>query len=550
MDSTQHERAPAGMNRPLWIALHLVALAGLLFAFSSLLSLGTRYGFSREVEYWLFRPTDNATFVIVGLSAWLSYRRWHRVRVLPLRTGPLWLVAMALGLAALVHGWAVYCSAPDLQIFALVLDVIGLVTLYWGVAGLRVLWLPIAFLLFAVPMPAPLLLAIVWKLQMFTADYAGWLLHLIGVPALVSGDQILRPTQAFQVIEGCSGLRSTETLTMLTVLLIDLFQRRGWHAALLILASPIIAVFLNGLRVLTLILNPHSEVIAIHNLQGIAILLAGLLLVYFLDGLLERYAFLSPQHPDRVHDADTPPFRPNVAVGGFLLCAATASALYLWLPVWEDPSVAPNSLDASMSAAFEGWPSQKNEPDFVFRGSARFGEVFDRRFDVSGEPVDVFVATADFGQRGGSPISRSTAVPGTGWRPRSSERVRVPPEGKLVEERVVEKGKRRMLVLHYYEGNRGLLVETFRALLALDRSPLRRTRALAVVRIATPIRDRSEAALAVSRKRLERVSVRLEQALPGVIGTKAIVSRSTVHRPIGSGGRLALALQSPEGKRR
>jgi exosortase len=515
VDSIEQETGALrpGAGQPVWIGLHVLGVAGFLFAFSSLLTLGTRYSFAKGVEYWLFRPTDNAPLVILGLSLWLAYRRWYKVRALPLRSGPGWLAASALVLGALVQVWAVYTSAADLQVFALVFDVVGLVTLYWGVPGLRVLWLPIAFLLFAIPMPAPLLLAIVWKLQIFTADYAGWMLHVLGLPALVSGDQILRATQAFQVIEGCSGLRSTETLSMLTVLMIDLFRRRGWHAAILILAAPVLAVFLNGLRVLTLILNPHSEIIAIHNLQGIAILLAGLLIVYFIDGLLERVSFLTPG-PERSFALSDGrfPFRPKTALAGLLISAGMACAIYLWLPIWHDESQPPD-LYALMTEAFDEWPSQKGEPDFVFRGSARFGQVFDRIYTIDGHDVSVFVATADFGQRGGSPISRLTAQPGTGWRPRSSEWPRLEPGSRRVEERVLEKGKRRVLLYHFYEGNRGLAVETLRALFALDRSPLRRAESLAVVRIATSIRDRSEAAHAESRERLQAAYERLEPVL-------------------------------------
>ena len=55
--------------------------------------------------------------------------------------------------------------------------------------------------------------------------------------------------------------------------------------------------------------------------------------------------------------------------------------------------------------------------------------------------------------------------------------------------------------------------QTLRALFALDRSPLRRAESLAVVRIATSIRDRSEAAHAESRERLQAAYERLEPVL-------------------------------------
>ncbi|HIL81405.1 MAG TPA: exosortase/archaeosortase family protein, partial [Myxococcales bacterium] len=278
-------------------APHWLAIAAVLAAFRELLTVGTRYSFEKGVEQWLFLPGDSAPIVIIAIAAWLAYRRSNRIRALPLCTGPWWLWLPLFSLGAGFSAWAIYTQALDLQVISLVFVVSGLVVAYLGSAGLRALWLPIAVLLFAVPLPAPLLLAVVFKLQIWTAQLAGSCLYLLGVPHLVSGDQILRVSQAFQVIEGCSGMRSIQILTLLTVLLVDLFQRRGWHAVILIGIAPLLAFALNGVRVLTLILNPHSEIIAIHNLQGIVILLVGLVIVYAIDALLERFEALDAEGP-------------------------------------------------------------------------------------------------------------------------------------------------------------------------------------------------------------------------------------------------------------
>ncbi len=503
-------------------ALYLFGFALLAFAFSSLFTMGTQYGFAKGVEYWLFRPTDNSPAIVAFLSAWLAYRRWPRLRALPRHSGPGWLVVAALASAQLVFAWAVYTGAADLQVFALVATIIGLVAAHWGVAGLRVLWLPIFFLLFAVPMPAPFLLALVFKLQLWTANYAGWILYVFGVPALVSGDQILRAAQSFQVIEGCSGLRSLETLTMLTILLIDLFRRTGWHALILVIAAPFIAFMLNGFRVVTLILNPYSEIIAIHNLQGIVILLAGLLLVYFIDGLLERLPLqLGPRAKVSKEGAS---FAPRLALGALLVTASASALLLVSVPTWEEPGPHRHDFAQLITGALEPWPSQKNEPDFVFRGSARFGQIVDRRFSVGDTSVDVFAATADFGQRGGSPRSASTAVPGSGWLVRDAALAPRRDSDRFANVRVVEKGKQRRLVYHYYEGDRGLVVETLRSLFALDRSPWRRDRPLAVVRISTPIHDRSDAARKAAEDRVARALERVEPALEDFLGSASAAS--------------------------
>ena len=106
---------------------------------------------------------------------------------------------------------------------------------------------------------------------------------------LVSGDRLILDRGLFAIIETCSGLRSIETLALLAILMIDLFGRRGRHALILLVLSPFVAFLINGLRCLGLIFNPHADIASIHNLQGIAMLLGGVLLLYFVDGLLARF---------------------------------------------------------------------------------------------------------------------------------------------------------------------------------------------------------------------------------------------------------------------
>jgi exosortase len=496
-------------------ALQAIALVGLAYAYRPLLTLGTRWSFSQGVEYWLFRPGDNAPVIIIVLCAWLFYRRWWRLRKLPRAAGPVWLIAGSLVLGLSVYLWARYTRADDLFALSLAFNMVGLVTLHWGLPGLRALWLPIAFLLFCIPAPAPLLLAVIWKLQLWTAEYAGWMLYVLGLPALVSGDIITRASQSFQVIEGCSGLRSVEILTMLAVLLVDLFRRTGIHAVILVVLAPFIAFALNGLRVLTLILNPHSEIVAIHNLQGIAILLVGLLIIYGIDGLIERHTKLdsSPSTaPSPRSGAQASLTRGHALVVLVTVGLVTPLSVFA-VPVWQPPAVDRTSLGPTVDAALEGWPSTDREVDLFFWGSARFSQVvYEGRQTELGE-VDLWIGVSDFGQRGGSAMSPKTALPGPGWRVREVERMGIGAAGVLGEEHVIEKGKQRLLVRHWYSGTRGLVSELSRNLLALDRSWLYRERPMLVTRLSTPLTSRDEAARAEARARLDLVYERLSPAL-------------------------------------
>ena len=101
----------------------------------------------------------------------------------------------------------------------------------------------------------------------------------------------------FQVIESCAGLRSIETLMMSAVVYAEIFGRRGPHALILVVAAPLLGVLVNLIRVLSLVASPFSNIDPVHTLQGIAMIVVGVLLIAFLDFLLDK--LLPPAHSRR-----------------------------------------------------------------------------------------------------------------------------------------------------------------------------------------------------------------------------------------------------------
>ena len=324
-----------------------------------------------NLEEWFFEPSDSSPVVILVLCAWLLWRRRDRLAALWGRRGS-WVTTAGLWLAAVaVFAWAVRARAPELEVVALIPTLLGAAHLLGGMAALRAVALPAAVLWFALPIPAPLLNQILWHLQIWTADFTGLLLRMIAMPVLVSGDRIILGAGLFQIIETCSGLRSIETLGLLSILMIDLFGRRGRHAWILFLLSPFVAFLINGLRCLGLIFNPHADIASIHSLQGIAMLLGGVLLLYFIDGWLARRG--SP--PERI---PATPRGAESSLGARTAIALGFSATLLavsWLPAFPRTSLAANSPASSLEQSFDGWEGTDQANDWMFYGTAAFGQV-------------------------------------------------------------------------------------------------------------------------------------------------------------------------------
>jgi exosortase len=477
---------PAPGRRGLGLLL-LNAIFAVL-AFGPLVSFDPEPTLEAEFEGVFFSPADTSPSVVLLLAAWLLYRRWGRLKRLPLASGPAWLSGGLLLLAGAILAWATYVGAQDLRVLALMAAMMGLVSLFGGRRAMRALLLPTVFLAFAMPMPAPLLNFTLFHMQFWTAEFAGLLLHLLGTTAFVTGDQILREGNSFAIVETCSGVRISETLTMLTILMLDLFRRRPLHCAILLAFAPAVAFFCNGIRSVTLILNPHSDIAEIHTLQGIGMLLGGLLLLYAIDGLLGW--LLHSKAPVGVPPPEPPPAaaagRP---VGAWSLWVATGAlaafaGLALLVPPWSPPPREMAPLFHTSFGEIGGWTSSELRVDRKFYGRIGIERDLYRRYHSDGATVDLYAATGTRSFRPRSVLFTKAVLPGSGWNTQEAGVLRLEPGGIDATWRVSVSGTRTFLVISWHEQAGGLAAESLRSFLGLDLSPLHRSGRPMVLRLS------------------------------------------------------------------
>ena len=468
---------------------------------------------SGQVEEFFFEPSDSSPLVVMGLSGWLVWRRRRRLARLWGAHAPILGTLAWFALAVGIFGWSVVADVPELQAVALVPALLGATHVLCGRAGLRVVALPAAVLLFAVPIPAPLMNWILWKLQIWTASFTELLIGGLGFDVLRSGDLLIMTDGLFQIIETCSGARSIETLGMLSVLMIELFGRRGRHALTLLVLSPFVAFLINGLRCVGLIFNPHADISSIHNLQGVAMLLGGVLLLYFLDGALEK-VFRSPtplsawERAVRSGPASRAPLAPRVAtVFAFSVCLLAVSFLPASEPVVPRAKRATEVLPLELGP----WRGQDQKIDWLFLGKAKFAQTLHRRYSAGADAVDVFLGQADPSTRVRSYLSPKAAYPGAGWLTESESRGQI--AGREVTLRVLRKGANRRLVAHWFEGSPGLGTETARALIGrfpADALPI-------AVRLSTDLPSAQDDARLRARARIEYFAGLILPALDDLI---------------------------------
>jgi len=141
----------------------------------------------------------------------------------------------------------------------LALTTLGVVTIWiggyvtcFGIQASRIALFPLGFLMFIIPLPEALLSRVITALQYASTEVVDVLFQLTPLPVLRDGLYFALPGLSIEVARECSSIRSSIALLITGVLVSHLLLRRWWSkAAVLLLVFPL-AVFKNGVRIVTL----------------------------------------------------------------------------------------------------------------------------------------------------------------------------------------------------------------------------------------------------------------------------------------------------------
>ena len=180
-----------------------------------------------------------------------------------------WLLSIGLGLLSII--WYLFESI-NLQLASAVL-LLALFTVYvatsFSIATARQLFPLIAMFLFAIPL---------WgeftdSLVELSSLIVGRLVELIGITAIIEGNNILIPSGIIQIAEGCSGLRYL-TISLLLAYIVCLLNGYNFRQSLIALAvATILGLLTNWIRIAALVIigyqtNMQSSLMHDHETFG------------------------------------------------------------------------------------------------------------------------------------------------------------------------------------------------------------------------------------------------------------------------------------------
>jgi exosortase len=196
-------------------------------------------------------PEYSHIYLVPAVAFFLAYVRRSRLKYVRVN-GTL------IGPVLVIIGWIAgsYGFNHKTQVLFHVGAVLVLIGCIVCVLGKQILFrfFPVAFvLLMMVPMPGSLRLAIAEPLQQWTAEIARFIFGLFGVDTQVAGNLLMINGRPVLIAEACNGMRMVFPLLLIAYGFAFGLPLRASVRFLIVLASPVVALFCNVLRVLPLI---------------------------------------------------------------------------------------------------------------------------------------------------------------------------------------------------------------------------------------------------------------------------------------------------------
>ena len=229
--------------------------------------------------------------IILAVALWLLYGKRHQLVAAPAR--PLgWLGWPLLVFALLLYALG---RSQDIIMFAIgsqILLLVALLLIFKGLQALRLVWFPLVFMLFMVPLPEALVANITGPLKSAVSAVASSLLYSFGYPVGRSGVVMTVGPYQLLVADACAGLNSMFTLEALGMLYMNLMRytnpTRNIVLALLLVPTAFMA---NIVRVMILVLvtyhfGDEAGQGFVHSFAGMVLFMVALGLMLVLDKVL------------------------------------------------------------------------------------------------------------------------------------------------------------------------------------------------------------------------------------------------------------------------
>ena len=438
-------------NQKLFIIALIIAFVAY---FGGLSDLVTRWNKQEEYGHGYFIPLITLWFL------------WSRKSALIASIGESSWVGPALILIATVGLMLGELSAIFVLIqFGFLLTIIGLILSYGGKSLLKVSWLPIAFLLFAIPLPYFVGAQLSWRLQILSSELGVNILRLLGNSVYLEGNVIDLGVYKLQVVEACSGLRYLYPLLSISFLMAYMYKAALWKRILVFLSAIPITIVMNSVRIamVGVLVNHWGSSMAdgfLHYFEGWIVFMVCLLILVAEILLLEKLG----QKRSFWQAVDVPNVQVTVPIGKekspskpllVSIAIILASLLAVTILGGRQEILPARDKFVTFPTKINGWIAKEESLDKATETFLGVDDYLLADYEAPSKgSVNFYVAYYASQRKGVSPHSPQVCMPGGGWVISSLSRIAIQLAHKkdfYVNRTVINKDNHRQVVYYWFE---------------------------------------------------------------------------------------------------
>lgn len=231
--------------------------------------------------------------IMLALAIWLIIRQWHDMQERS-ESQPVSVAGWVILVLALL--FYIVGRSQQIMLFelgSLIWILIAVLLLKRGSGALKVMWFPLFFMLFMIPLPGTMVAALTMPMKMAVSYVSANILYWADYPIARNGVILQIGQYQLLVADACAGLQTLLTLESLGLLYMNVVRHSSVfrNVVLAILIVPI-SFAANVIRVITLTLityyfGDEAGQGFLHGFAGMVLFFSALLLILGVDTLLQ-----------------------------------------------------------------------------------------------------------------------------------------------------------------------------------------------------------------------------------------------------------------------